>query len=144
MSGFSTPKLSIGRGTLLSSLWIFAMFNYLYADVMSLMDPTLRMAYESGLVNGTGIRITPVFLLYGAILMETAMLMVVLPRVLPRNANRVANIVVGVAHTLAVAGSMLLGGGVSPYYALCASFEIPTTILIIILASTWRKENANE
>ena len=25
----------------LSTLWIFVMFNYLYADVMALMDPVL-------------------------------------------------------------------------------------------------------
>jgi hypothetical protein len=125
---------------ILSSLWIFAMFNYLYADVMSLMDPGLRQAFESGVVNGSAIRITPIFLLYGAILMETAMLMVILPRILPHAANKVANIAVGILQTLAVAGSMLIGSGVTPHYALCASFEIPTTILIVILAATWKKE----
>jgi hypothetical protein len=135
---------AIDRGTLLSSLWIFAMFNYLYADVMSLMDPNLREAYASGMINGSAIRITPIFLLYGAILMETAMLMVVLPRILRRGANRIANIVVGVIHTLAVAGSMLMGSGPAPYYILCASFEIPTTILIVIFALTWKKGTTNE
>ena len=86
--------------------------------------------------------ITPTFLLYGAILMETAMLMVILPRILPRMANRIVNIAVGIVHTLAVAGSMLIGSGVTPYYALCASFEIPTTILIVILAAAWKKESS--
>jgi hypothetical protein len=133
---------SLDRRMLLSSLWIFAMFNYLYADVMGLMDPGLRSAYDSGLINGTGIRITPIFLLYGAILMETAMLMVILPRILPRAANRIVNIAVGIVHTLAVAGSMMMGAGVTPYYALCASFEIPTTILIVILAAAWKNERA--
>ena len=134
----------IDRGMLLSSLWIFAMFNYLYADVMSLMDPSLRDAYASGVVQGSALRITPIFLLYGAILMETAMLMVVLPRILRRGANRAVNIVVGVIHTLAVVGSLFVGSGPAPYYILCASFEIPTTILIVILAAAWKKELENE
>jgi len=138
----TAPRRTIERGMILSSLWIFAMFNYLYADVMSLMDPGLRNAFESGVVNGTAIRITPIFLLYGAILMETAMLMVILPRILPRQANRIANIAVGILHTLAVAGSLLMGAGITPHYALCASFEIPTTILIVVLAATWKKEGA--
>jgi hypothetical protein len=134
----------VERGTILSSLWIFAMFNYLYADVMSLMDPSLRDVYASGIVQGSAMRITPAFLLYAAILMETAMLMVVLPRILRRGASRLANIVFGIIHTLAVAGSLFVGSSPAPYYILCASFEIPTTILIIILAATWKKETADE
>jgi hypothetical protein len=137
MPQLKTSRRSIDRRMILSSLWIFAMFNYLYADVMSLMDPGLRQAFESGVVNGSSIRITPIFLLCGAILMETAMLMVILPRILPRMANKVANIAVGILHTLAVAGSMLIGSSVTPHYALCASFEIPTTILIVVLSRSY-------
>jgi hypothetical protein len=140
MPEIKASERSIDREMILSSLWIFAMFNYLYADVMSLMDPGLRQAFESGVVNGSSIRITPIFLLYGAILMETAMLMVILPRILPRTANKIANIVVGILHSLAVVGLMLIGSSVTPHYALCASFEIPTTILIVVLAATWKKE----
>jgi hypothetical protein len=141
MTGLKAARKGIDRGTLLSSLWIFAMFNYLYADVMGLMDSRLLAGFLAGGMNG--MRITPTFLLYGAILMETAMLMVVLPRILRRGANRVVNIVVGVIHTLAVVGSLFVGSGPAPYYIFCASFEIPTTILIVILAATWKKENEN-
>jgi hypothetical protein len=142
MSETTKALRAVDRGTILSSLWIFAMFNYLYADVMGLMDSRLLAGFLAGGMNG--MRITPTFLLYGAILMETAMLMVVLPRILRRGANRVVNIVVGVIHTLAVIGSLFVGSGPAPYYALCAAFEIPTTILIVILAATWKKQNENE
>jgi hypothetical protein len=141
MPAIQVSRRPIDRGTLLSSLWIFAMFNYLYADVMSLMDSRLLAGYLAGGMDG--MRITPAFLLYGAILMETAMLMVVLPRILRRGANRVANIAAGLIHTLAVAGSLFVGSGPAPYYILCASFEIPTTILIVILAAAWKKESTN-
>ncbi len=131
----------IDRGMILSSLWIFAMFNYLYNDVMTLMDSRMLAGYLAGKPNG--ISMTPAFLLYAAILMETAMLMVVLPRILRRGANRVANIVFGSIHTLAVAGSFFVGSGPSPSYILCASFEIATTVLIVVIAAAWKKENAN-
>jgi hypothetical protein len=142
MAELKAARKAIDRWTLLPSLWTFAMLNYLYADVMGLMDSRMLAGYLAGGVDGMSI--TPIFLLYGAILMETAMLMVVLPRVLRRGANRIVNIVAGVIHTLAVAGSLFVGSGPAPYYLLCASFEIPTTILIVILAATWKKENAHE
>jgi hypothetical protein len=132
----------IDRGMILSSLWIFAMFNYLYNDVMTLMDSRMLAGYLAGTPNG--VSMTPMVLFYAAILMETAMLMVVLPRILRRGANRVVNIVFGAIHTLAVAGSFFVGSGPSPSYILCAAFEIATTILIVILAATWKKEPVNE
>jgi hypothetical protein len=141
MTGFVTPKPSVSRGMLLSSLWIFAMFNYLYADVMCGMDSRLLAGYLAGRVNG--LDMTPTFLLFGAILMETAMVMVFLPRILPRNANRIANIVAGIIHTVAAGGSLFVGSGPEPYYAFCVAFEMPTTIAIIIIAATWKKENPN-
>jgi hypothetical protein len=118
------------------------MFNYLYADVMCGMDSRLLAGYLAGRVNG--LDMTPTFLLFGAILMETAMLMIVLSRLLPRRANRIANIVAGAIHTLAAGGSLFVGSGPEPYYAFCVAFEIPTTILIIILAIAWKKDTSNE
>jgi hypothetical protein len=41
-----------GRKGSLSTLWIFAMFNYLYCDVMSVMDPSFLKQYLSGSVGG--------------------------------------------------------------------------------------------
>jgi len=91
----------------LSLLWIFAIFNYIYADVFSIYVPELLEELMTGMVGG--IQLTPVFLLGGAILMETAIVMVFLSRVLKYRANRLANIISGAIHTLAVFLSMFVG-----------------------------------
>src|SRR5215204_6546152 len=52
----------------LSTLWTFATLNYLYCDVISLMDPELLRQYYTGNVNG--LAFTPGFLLGAAILIE--------------------------------------------------------------------------
>ena len=60
----TTKKLKIDTKTLLSSLWIFAVLNYLYADVLSLMNPERLNEFLTGTVGG--ISITPAFLFFGA------------------------------------------------------------------------------
>ena len=59
---------TLGMKTRLSTLWIFAMLNYLYADVMTLMDPAAQKIMQSGSVGS--LRINQGFLLGAAILME--------------------------------------------------------------------------
>ena len=76
-----------------------------------------------------------------SVLMETAIVMVLLARVLPYRANRVANILAGVIHTLAVALSTFVGTP-APYYAFFAVIEIACTVFIIWYAFTWRQERA--
>jgi hypothetical protein len=68
------------RKALLSTLWVFAMFNYLYCDVVALMDPQLLKQFMTG--NVGGMHITQGFLLGAAILMEIPISMVLLSRVL--------------------------------------------------------------
>ncbi len=64
------------RKVILSTLWIFAMFNYIYADIMGLTDSSLLKEILTGSVGG--LQITQGFLLGAAILMETAIVMVLL------------------------------------------------------------------
>ena len=52
----------------LSTLWIFVALNYLYCDIVSLMDPELLRQYLKGNVNG--LAFTPGFLLGAAILIS--------------------------------------------------------------------------
>jgi len=40
------------RKAILSTLWIFATLNYLYCDVVGLMNPDLLRQYLTGSVNG--------------------------------------------------------------------------------------------
>src|ERR1700745_3170052 len=97
------------RRVVLSTLWIFAMFNYLYADVFTLFfNPVLQKEVTKELQSGYigGMQITQGFVLVFAVLMETAMAMVVLSRILNYAANRWANIIGAVVHTGAVAWSL--------------------------------------
>jgi hypothetical protein len=119
----------------LSTLWIFAMLNYLYADVMSLMDPEALKQVMTGYV-GT-LHITQGFLLGAAVLMETAIAMVLLSRVLKYGANRWANIIVGAIHTAAVLLSMFVGTPPALYYIFFGTIEIVCTSLIVWYAWTW-------
>jgi hypothetical protein len=123
------------RKVILSTLWIFAMFNYLYADVVTLMDPAGLKIIMSGYVGS--MQITPGFLLGAAVLMETAMAMVLLSRVLKYRANRWANIITGIIHTAAVSLSMFTGTP-AIYYIFFAAIEIPCTLFIIWYAWQWR------
>jgi hypothetical protein len=124
----------------LSTLWIFAMFNYLYADVVTLMNPDVLKQMMNGGVGG--LHVTAGFLLAASILMETAMAMVLLSRVLGYRANRLLNMVVGVLHTLAVAASMFVGTPAS-YSIFFAAVEIPCTLLIVWYAWQWKEEEAS-
>jgi hypothetical protein len=128
------------RKVILSTLWIFAMFNYLYADVYSLffnpvLQKELMQQFMSGYVGS--IQITQGFVLVTAILMETAIAMVLLSRVLTYRANRWANIISGVFHTAFVAWS-LVGETPSLFYVFFATIEIACTLFIVWLAWTWR------
>jgi hypothetical protein len=130
-------KAKMDRQEKLSLLWIFVMFNYLYADVLSLYEPGTLEQLMSGSVGG--VHFTPGFLLGAAVLMETAIIMVILSRILSYKANRIFNIVIGAVHTLSVFGSMFIGPGPSLAYLFFGTIEIVTTLYIIYLAWTWPK-----
>lgn len=87
--------------------------------------------------------ITEGFLLAMAVVMETAIVMVVLARLLPYRVNRWANVVVGSVPTLAVASSLLVGH-VALYYAFFASIEIACTCLIVGYAWRWKGEGSGQ
>jgi hypothetical protein len=115
------------RKVILSTLWIFATLNYIYADVFtSFFNPAAQqMAITQGAV------------LVFAILMETALAMVLLSRVLKYGANRWANIAAGVFHTAFVSWSLF--GETQPlFYLFFAAVEIPCTLFIVWYAWKWR------
>ena len=124
----------IDRKVILSTLWIFAMFNYIYADILTFFEPGMLEELMTGSVGG--IQFTQGFLLGAAILMETAIVMVVLSRVLKYRANRWANIIAGVIHTAAVFLSLFVGTP-AMYYTFFATIEIACTLLIVWYAWKW-------
>src|SRR6202041_3556038 len=78
----------------LSLFWIFALLNYLYADVVALF----------AIVGSPNIADAPQLpqwaLLGSAVLMEIPIAMIVACRLLPFRANRLTNVIAGVVMTL--------------------------------------------
>jgi hypothetical protein len=120
----------------LSLLWIFALLNYLYADVVALFA-----------IAGTGNSfepLSPLALLGAAVLMEIPIAMILACRLLPFRANRLANIVAGAILTLINAFLTfvppLAGWGrppAFPEYVFFATIETVATSVIIWQAWTW-------
>ncbi len=76
-----------------------------------------------------------------AVLMETAIAMVLLSRVLKYRANRWANIIAGIIHTAAVFLSLFVGTP-ALYYIFFATIEIACTLFIVWYAWKWPKQEA--
>jgi Family of unknown function (DUF6326) len=121
----------------LSLFWIFALLNYLYADVVALFaivgSPNLADAPH--LPQGA--------LLGSAVLMEIPIAMIVACRLLPFRANRLANIIAGTFLTL-VNGVLTfvppLFGARTPAlseYLFFATIETVCTSVIVWQAWTW-------
>ncbi len=129
------------RKVMLSILWIFVMFNYTYADILTLyFNPVLQketwMQFQSGYVGGLHI-ISQGFVLVGAVLLETSIAMVLLPWVLKYRANRWTNIIVAVIQIVAAVQSLTGPLYWNLYYAFFATIEIACMLFIIWYAWTW-------
>jgi hypothetical protein len=122
------------KRALLSTLWIFVVLNYLYCDVLSLMDSNLLKQYLTGVVGG--MHMTPGFLLGASILMEISIAMVILSRILNYTANRLANIIAGLITTIVQIASLFLGKP-SSYYIFFSAIEISSTFIIFLIALKW-------
>jgi hypothetical protein len=125
------------KRVVLSTLWLFATLNYLYCDVVTLMDPTLLKQFLAG--NIGGIEVSQAFLLAAGALVEIPIAMVFLARVLPDRFNPWANILAGVVMTLVQALSVVgrLGDG---YYLFFSAFEILATASVVFYAARWIRE----
>jgi hypothetical protein len=121
--------------TPLSTLWIFVMFNYLYCDIVSLMDSELLTQYLTG--NVGGLDLTPQFLLGAAVLMEIPISMIVLSRITNERTSRRLNIVAGTVMTLVQSATLVLGTP-AMYYVFFSAIEIACTALIVWYAWKWR------
>jgi hypothetical protein len=130
------------RRPLLSTLWIFLVLNYLFADVYALFfDPVLQKAATQERLSGHvgSIEITQEFVLLTAIILQTAIVMVVLSRVLPYRANRWCNIIVGSLQT-AYAATSLVGNTFPDLFSIFfVAVEVACTLLIVWYAWTWRR-----
>jgi hypothetical protein len=121
------------RRVIFSILWIFALLNYLYADVFTLFF--IPAAHTETLAMPPGA------VLAFAIMMETAIAMVFLSRLLKYGANRWANMIAGIFHTALVAWT-LTGEAQPSFYVMFASIEIACTLFITGYAWMWRSPEA--
>ena len=121
----------------LSLFWIFALLNYLYADVLFLFAVVGSLSKAP--------QLPPWALLGSAVLMEIPIAMIVACRLLPFRANRLANIIAGGILTLVNAFLTfvlpLTNGDYRdptfPAYVFFATIETVCTSVIIWQAWTW-------
>jgi len=119
----------------LSLLWMFVTLNYIYCDIMTLMDPAMLNELLTGNVNG--IDMDNNFLLGASVLMEIPIAMIVLSRLLNYKTNRWANIIAGCLKTIVMVITLFVGIPTS-YYLFFGIIEIITTIIIIYCAWKWK------
>ena len=121
----------------LSLFWLFALLNYLYADVVALFAIAgSRNSFEP---------LSPWALMGSAVLMEIPIAMILASRLLPFRANRLANIIAGAIETLAVISMQfvypLAGGAWHEHmfasYIFFGTIETVCTSVIIWKASAW-------
>ena len=121
----------------LSQLWLFALLNYLYADVLALFSFDGSPSSAPHLPQWA--------LLGSAVLMEIPIAMIVASRLLPFRANRRANIIAGAFMTL-VNGFLtfvlpLTNGDfrdpIFPAYVFFATIETVCTSVIVWQAWNW-------
>jgi len=130
-----TSTSTIDRRNLLSLLWLFVMLNFIYCDVIALHDRDVLTQLLDG--RAGPMDITPVFLLLASVLMEIPILMVLISRLLPYVANRVANILAG-GIMIVVQTASLFAGEASLSYIFFSAIEIATLASIVVLAIRWR------
>ncbi len=118
----------------LSTLWLFATLNYLYCDVVTVMDPQKLKQFLAGTVGG--MEITQGFLLGAGILVEIPIAMILLSRILKYRPNRWTNIAAGIIMTV-VQILTLFSASPSIYYIFFSIIEIASTSLIVWYAWKW-------
>lgn len=134
MNTIASQPYKIPTRTLLSTLWVVVMINMLKADILSLYIPG---AVEEVARTAGDLPIT-LLMLGGAVLMEIAILMILLSRVLKYAVNRWANIITSLIMIAFVIG----GGATYPHYLFIATVEVACLLLIIWFAWKWRNPEA--
>ena len=121
-------------GTRLSTLWVVVMFNMVFADILTFIDPG---ALQDVWAGQAGVQITPGLLLGFAILLEIPIAMIFASRVLKRGANRWANTSAAAITTMFVVG----GGSLVPHYFFFAAVELACMALIVW--SVWSRRTGH-
>ncbi len=115
------------RKRVLPLLWTYVMFNMVFADIIGFLHP-------GTLEEMIAMKPPQSLLLLFSFLLEIPIVMIVLSRMLPRKANRIANITASVITILWVTG----GGTLSASYIFFAAMEVGCMLFIIRSAWMWR------
>jgi hypothetical protein len=134
MNANITKKLD--TKVILSTLWIVVMINMWKADILSLFIPGIAEELVSTSVS-TGASI-PQLMLFGAIMGNLSIAMIILSRVLEYGINRWVNIVVGIVTIAYIWGGMTT----YPHYIFIATVETLCLLLVIGFAWKWRNVEA--
>ena len=130
----------VNKRATLTVLWIFAVLNFVYADVVELF-------YTAGSIQaGTGIpgaiQYTQGLLLGASVLVEIPMAMVVLSWTLKHKVNRWANIIIGAVYTVVTLATQfivpIMNGTTTTFYLFFGAIEILTTSFIVWYGWKWR------
>lgn len=119
------------RKVILSTLWVFVMFNMVFADIVGFLNP-------GALEEMIALKPPPGLLLVFSILLEIPIAMIVLSRLLKYRANRWANIIAAVITIVWVVG----GGSSSVSYIFFATIEVASLIFIVWYAWKWNEIEA--
>jgi uncharacterized protein DUF6326 len=117
--------------TKLSTFWLFATLNYVYADVVTIYDKGGNLGYSQ------------TFLLGASILVEIPMAMVLLSRILKYRANRWVNIIAGAAMTVIQAATLFVAIPTA-YYVFFSVIEVATTLVVVWSAWKWPAPSSPE
>jgi hypothetical protein len=135
-AGTLLEDLDVNVKIKLAGLWVALMFFYLYRDVLGFMEPGRVEDLLAGEL--AGVQMTQAVLLGSAVLMAIPSVMVFLSLALRAQANRWANIILGIVH-IAILGGTFFVGEISALYAFYAIVEFLLIVLIVWHAWKWPK-----
>jgi hypothetical protein len=115
------------------------MFLYTYGDIIGFYTPGNLEQLISGEIEG--IQLTEGLLIVNAVSMAIQSVMVFLSVALKANANRWANLILGVFSAVVLVVATYVGG-IDVRYAIQASVELVLIALIIWHAWKWPKQEA--
>lgn len=128
------------RRSALPFLWLFATVNYVFCDVLTLMDPEFARA----LVNGgpEGLPMTQGFLLASSLLMEIPFAMILVSRFLHGPWQRCSSVLAGGIMTTVQVATFFFGPPPTLHYWFFSAVEIGTTVAIVLVA--WKLPSTAE
>ncbi len=130
----------IGPRKVVSSLWLFAILNYLYCDLLGLMYPEDLQGFLDGKVGG--LVIDQPFLLYAAFLMTVPMASVLISRIAAHRFARIESIAAAALMTLVQLATLVFGTPPTLHYLYFSAIEVATTIAIVwVAARTWKLDS---